>query len=251
MTKKKKKVKKVVKKESENSMILVISDLHLPYEHPDSIDFLRGLTEAYSPDRVILMGDEVDSHALSYHESNPDLDSAGVEFSKALAKMEDLYEIWDGIKVDIIDSNHGALGRRKAQTAGIPSKFLKQSEDLFDAPSNWDWHDDLIITMSNGQKCLFTHGKSAEIMKVVSSWSICTVQGHYHCRAKVEYLSNPEELLWGLQTGCSIDRSHPAFAYDKNGVKRPIISHALIENGLPILIPMPLVKGGRWNRKIP
>lgn len=244
----KKKAKKI---SNENSMILVISDMHLPYEHPDTLDYLADLTHYYQPDRVVCLGDEVDSHALSYHESDPDLDSAGMEFQKALEKMEVLYEMWEGIPVDVIDSNHGSLGRRKAKTAGIPQRFLKDYEDLFDAPDNWKWHQDLMLTMSNGQRCLFTHGKSAEIMKVVSSWAVSVVQGHYHTRAKIEFMSNPEELLFGLQVGCSIDRDHPAFAYDKNGVKRPIIAHALIENGLPILLPMPLVKGGRWNKKTP
>lgn len=236
---------------SKNSRILCVSDLHFPYHHPDTIPFLESLVECYQPDRIVLLGDEIDGHAMSYHESDPDLDAAGPEFDKALSCMEDLYEIFDDVQVDVIDSNHGALAKRKAKTAGIPQKFLKEPEELYDAPDNWTWHQDLIVKMSNGQRCLFTHGKSKDVMRVVSHWALCVVQGHFHTEARVAYMSNPEELLFGMNVGCSIDRKNPAFAYDSNNIKRPIIAHGWIEDGIPVILPMPLDKNGRWNGKVP
>ena len=60
-----------------NKCILVISDTHCPYHHPDLISFLKTIKKKYKPDRVIHIGDEVDSHAISFHDSDPDLYSAG------------------------------------------------------------------------------------------------------------------------------------------------------------------------------
>ena len=59
--------------------ILVISDLHIPYHHRDSFEFLKALKKKYKPDLVVNIGDEIDCHALSFHDSNPDLPSAGDE----------------------------------------------------------------------------------------------------------------------------------------------------------------------------
>ena len=59
--------------------ILVISDMHHPYSHPDTVPFLAACKKKFNPDQVVCIGDEVDFHSLSYHESNPDLDSSGVE----------------------------------------------------------------------------------------------------------------------------------------------------------------------------
>jgi predicted phosphodiesterase len=52
--------------------ILVISDLHEPYSHPDTYDFLKACKKKFKPTDIVLSGDEVDAHAimiqtLTYH----------------------------------------------------------------------------------------------------------------------------------------------------------------------------------------
>lgn len=44
----------------DNSRILFISDMHIPYHHVDTIAFLKHLKAKYKPTRVICLGDEVD-----------------------------------------------------------------------------------------------------------------------------------------------------------------------------------------------
>ena len=41
-----------------NKRILIISDTHCPYHHPDLIPFLKSLKKKYKPDRIIHIGDE-------------------------------------------------------------------------------------------------------------------------------------------------------------------------------------------------
>ena len=53
--------------------ILVISDLHLPYHKKDAFNFLRAIKKKYSIDYVVNIGDELDAHALSFHDTDPDL----------------------------------------------------------------------------------------------------------------------------------------------------------------------------------
>ena len=59
--------------------VLVISDLHIPYHHPDAFAFLKALKTKYKFDHIVNIGDELDQHAISMHEHNPDLYSAGHE----------------------------------------------------------------------------------------------------------------------------------------------------------------------------
>ena len=76
-----------------NKRILVISDTHCPYHHPDLIPYLKAIKKKYKPDRVIHIGDEVDSHAISFHDSDPDLYSAGDEREQSLKMREVLKEL--------------------------------------------------------------------------------------------------------------------------------------------------------------
>ena len=75
---------------SSNSSVLVISDIHAPYQHPDAIDFLKALKKKHKPDRVIFTGDELDYHAMSFHDSDPDLPSAAMELERGQAVLREL-----------------------------------------------------------------------------------------------------------------------------------------------------------------
>ena len=63
--------------------ILCISDLHIPYHHPQAFDFLKALKKKIKPDLIVNGGDELDKHALSFHDSDPDLPSAGDELKQS------------------------------------------------------------------------------------------------------------------------------------------------------------------------
>ena len=108
--------------------ILIISDTHIPYENKFLIPFLKALTKKYKKfDRVIHLGDEVDKHALSMHDSDPDLPSAGDELKLALPKIKELEKMFP--KMDLLDSNHGSLVFRRAFKYGIPKAYLKKYND--------------------------------------------------------------------------------------------------------------------------
>ncbi len=236
-------------KKYKNNIVLCISDLHAPFMHPDTVKFLAAVKRKYKPDRVVLLGDEADKHALSYHESNPDLMSAGDELKETIKALKPIYKLFP--VAEIIDSNHGSLAYRKAMSAGIPKKYIRDYRDVLDAPDGWNWHAYLTLTLSNGEQCFFHHGLSSNILKVVREYSINVVSGHFHNSAGVQYASTPDKLLWGLQVGCSIDDKSLAFEYNKTTLGRPLIGHGIIIDGLPHWLPMVLNRKGRWNGKIP
>ena len=234
---------------SKNKCVLVISDTHEPYGHPDNIKFLRAIAEAYQIDRVIHVGDETDKHALSFHDSDSELFSAGNELIQAKKHLKEYYELFP--RVDVMNSNHGSMVYRKAKANGIPLPYLKSYNDVLEAPSGWVWHNDLVIKLPTGQKCYFNHGIGADVKKVSQTMGMSVVQGHYHSIFKIDYWANPNDLFFGMQVGCSIDDKSRAFSYNKNTAKRPIVGHGLIWNGLPMLLPMILNKKGRWTGQLP
>ena len=233
--------------EEDNSRILLISDMHIPYHHKDTLAFLQHLKDKHNPTRVICLGDELDKHALSFHDSDPDLPSAGDELRLALpaiAKLKEMFPV-----MDILESNHGSLVYRKAHAHGIPRHYLKSYNDVLGVDDNWKWHYDLTIELPNGNKCYFHHGKSANVSKTSQTMSMCAVQGHYHETFKVEYWGNPNGLYWGLQAGCLINDKAYAFNYNNCNLKRPIIGTAMIIDSIPVLEPLIMNELGDWIGK--
>lgn len=228
----------------DNSRVLIISDMHIPYHHPDTLDFLEHLKLKYNPTRVICLGDELDKHALSYHDSDPDLPSAGDELKVSrpvIAELEMMFPV-----MDILESNHGSLVWRKAKTHGIPRHYIKSYQDVLGVGSGWLWHFDMTIKLPNGQYCYFCHGKSSDVLKLSQQMGMNAVQGHYHERFKCDYWGNSTGLYWALQSGCLIDDESYAFSYNNVNLKRPIIGTTLIIDSHPVLEPMVLDQEGRW-----
>jgi predicted phosphodiesterase len=227
--------------------ILVISDLHCPYNHPDTVPFLKAVKAKYNPDSVVCIGDEVDFHALSYHESNPDLPSAGDELNRAIENLKPIYKLFP--KCTVVESNHGSMVLRKALTGGIPLKAIKGYNDILEAPKGWKWVFDAILQTELGP-VYFCHGKAKAPGKLASQYGMSTVQGHFHDQAQVNYISTPERLLFDAHTGCLADDKSLALGYNKVNPKRPIVSILVIINGRPTIIPMLLNKSGRWVKSL-
>jgi hypothetical protein len=237
-------VRKNDKVEHDNSRILLISDLHIPYHHQDAIAFLKHLKDKYNPTRVICLGDEVDGHALSFHDSDPDLPSAGDEIRQALPVIAELFKIFP--KMDILESNHGSLVWRKAKVFGIPKHYIKSYNEVLGVDSGWKWSFDLTVDLPNGQKCYMHHGKTSNIIQLSQQMGMNATQGHYHETFKIDYWGNSTGLYWGMQCGCLIDDDKLAFNYNNVNIKRPIIGTGLIIDSMPVLEPMRLNSEGRW-----
>ena len=223
--------------------ILVISDYHAPYNHPDAYAFLVACKAKYKPTDVVCIGDEVDYHALSYHDSDPDLPSASDELKQAVIELKKLYKLFPSCVV--VDSNHGSMIYRKGKTAGMPSAIFKTYNEVLSAPKTWVWRFDHIVQTPLGP-VFFCHGRSGVAGRLASLYGMSTVQGHYHEKSQITYISTPERLMFDAHTGCLADDKSLALSYNKINPKRPIMSILVIENGIPQIIPMVLKKGGRW-----
>ena len=230
-----------------NKRILVISDMHLPYQHKDAIKFLAEIKKEFKPDRVINIGDLLDFHAISMHTHDPDLASAGHELTMARKYVKELESIYP--QVTEVDSNHSSLVYRRAIKYGMSREFLREYGEFL-GTKKWKWVDDLTLTMSNGQRCFFTHGRSADVLKVSQTMGMSAVQGHYHTKGVVSYWANPDNLFFAMNVGCLINQKSLSMNYAKNFRTRFILGCGIILDGIPRLLPMVLNDKGDWIKKI-
>lgn len=228
--------------------ILCISDQHAPYHHPDMIKFLSAIKAKYSPTLVVNGGDEIDNHCISFHDSDSDLPSAGDELVKATKVLKQLEKLFP--TMTLLDSNHGSLALRRFKHHGIPMKYLATPQQVYGVSNKWQWVSDLTVTLPNGQPAYFCHGMTKQGIKLAAQRGTNVVQFHYHTEFRIDYIGNPNSLLWSLQSGCLIDRKSMAFAYDKLNLNRPIIGTSMVIDSKPLLIPMVLDKSGRWIGKL-
>ena len=147
--------------------ILVISDMHIPYQHKDSLNFLREIKKQFKPDFIVNIGDLLDFHAINMHTHDPDLYSPGHELNASKVIVKELEFIFP--KMIEVDSNHSSLVYRRAVKFGMSRQFLKDYGDFL-GTKKWKWIDDLTLKMSNGKKCFFTHGRSAACFKSISNY---------------------------------------------------------------------------------
>lgn len=227
--------------------ILVVGDLHYPYTHPDTLPFLEHLQQEYSPDLVVQVGDETDGHAISFHDSDPNLDSAGVELERAKEGLAEFYKLFP--EVLVCHSNHGSLIHRRAKAHGLPVQYIKSYREILfpdhQAPG-WSWAFNWKIETPQGP-VLFRHQTTGHVLDAAAAEGCNLVVGHEHGKAGCQWGATSMRLFWGAYTGCLIDHKSMAFAYGKLFPRKPIIGAMMIIHGVPVFLPMTLDEDGRWT----
>lgn len=230
----------------DTSRVLCFPDLHFPYCHPDSLDFLYKLNRLLQPTLVIGGGDEIDYHAQSFHNSDPDLDSAGPEFLKALGYIDTLHEIFT--KALFLESNHGSMVYRKSKFNGTPRHFIKSYNEALGIPKeDWSWHLNLTLTLPNSSQVHLVHAASANVLMASRKLGMSLIQFHHHSLFEIRYWQSILGKLNFAATASSlVDDNSLAFAYNKVFQERPISGVIFIENSIPQLIPMIVDSNNRW-----
>lgn len=227
--------------------ILVISDAHIPFNHPQSLLFLDAVATKYHCTVYKSVGDLLDHAAVNYHEKEYGLPDPQQELElskKELKKWEERFP-----NMTICSSNHGDLPLRKAKTAGIPADMIKDYNQIYGLKT-FIWVEEEYFDIGYGQYCLLTHTVSGNARTNANKFSHCSVQGHHHSEYGVHYYADHASLRWHAATGCLIDPDSPAFNYNRGILKRPILGCAVIVDSLPYLIPMRLKPGGKWLGRI-
>ena len=210
--------------------ILVIGDLHTPFEHKDYLDFCKKAYKDWKCNHVILIGDGIDAHYSSYHETDPDGMGAGQELQEAIKHLSKWHKAFP--KADFIMGNHDRIVARKAYTAGIASPWLKSFKEVLQVPS-WNFHTKLIK-----DDVLYIHGEGVTARTKLQRAGRSVVQGHRHTEGYVWYHPTAKGNLFGMQVGTGIDSESYAFSYAKDQPD-PVLSCGVVLEGREAhIIPM-------------
>lgn len=230
----------MLKLDGRGKKVLILSDLHIPYSVNGYVKFLEKLKENFKPDMVISIGDEIDYHAMSFHDSDADLFSAGHELDRAIIELQEgVHRLFPDMH--LLESNHGSMILRRAKHHGVPIRTLKPLCELYETPG-WTWHEDILLQTNKGPVYL-CHGKSGAYGRLVKEVGASCIQGHFHGKHEITYHSSVMSLRYSMFVGCLVDSESLAMAYGRNHTIKPVLGCGGIKaNGEPILFPFVKLK---------
>lgn len=214
----------------EESRVLIIGDTHCPFDLDTYLDFLTDTYNKYNCNKVVHIGDELDNHFSSYHETDANAMGGGDELAFAKKRLARYYKQFPD--VDVIIGNHSRLIMRKAQSGGVPKEWMREYNDVLDVP-NWNFHTELEI-----DGVLYAHGEGGTARGKCKADLQSVVQGHLHTQLYAEYVVGRNNRVFGMQVGCGIDHEAYAFGYAKAGKKPAIGCGVVIDGKEAIAVPM-------------
>lgn len=211
--------------------ILIIGDLHAPFNLSKYLPFCLEQQRKFNCATVIFIGDVIDNHYSSYHESDPDGMSAGDELDIAISEIQKYYEVFP--KASVIIGNHDRLVYRKAFSGGVAKRWIKDFKDVLKV-ANWEFVESIDIFDVN-----INHGEGGTARTKMKKELQSQIQGHLHSDFYIEYIVGKNFRIFGMQVGCGVDNKSYAMAYGRNFKKPAIGCGVLLNRGtLPIIIPM-------------
>ena len=220
-------------REAETRNVLVIGDLHEPFCLDGYLDFCIDQYYTYNCTEVVFIGDVIDNHYSSYHETSAD-GMGGLEelelAIKRIARWRDAFP-----KATVLIGTPDRLIMRKAQTSAIPSKWIKSFKEVLETP---DWN---FIERYETDGVQYIHGEGGTARTKCRADMMNTVQGHLHTQCYTEHYVGKKFRVYGTQVGCGINHKSYAMAYAKYG-KRPAVGCAVVLNNgqTPLNLLMPL-----------
>ena len=206
----------------EESRILVIGDLHEPFCLDGYLQFCKDTYAKHNCNRVVFIGDVIDNHYTSYHETDADGLGGGDELEIAIKKLKRWNKAFP--KADVLIGNHDRIIMRKAQTSNIPSKWVKSYKEVLETPE-WNFIDRVVY--DNVQ---YVHGEGGTAHTKCRADMMNTVQGHLHTQCYVQHFVGQNFRVFGMQVGCGINNDAYAMAYAKRG-KKPAIGCGVVLGG--------------------
>ena len=207
---------------TKTSRVLVIGDLHAPFDLDGYLDFCKSLKKKYKTNETIFIGDVIDNHYSSYHETDPDGLSGGGELSAAIDRVARWYKAFP--KATVIVGNHDRMIMRKAFSSSIPKAWIKDYNDVLGTPG-WSWQDRKVV---DGVQ--YIHGEGGTARTRCKTDLMSTVQGHLHTQAYTEWVVGANYKVFGMQVGTGIDFDQYAFGYAKRG-KKPAVGAGIVLDG--------------------
>ena len=193
--------------------ILIIGDIHEPFSLNGYLGFCQDVYSRYNCNQVIFIGDIIDNHYASYHETSPNGLGGGDELQYAIDRVKDWADAFP--VADVILGNHDRLVARRAFSSNIPKQWIKSYNEVLG--TNWNWVERIVY-----DDVQYVHGEGGTARTKAKNDMMSTVQGHIHTQAYTEWMVGNKFKIFGMQVGCGIDRSAYSMSYARAYKKQAI-----------------------------
>ena len=78
--------------------ILVVGDIHAPFNHQGYLDFCIDIYAKWNLNQVVFIGDIIDNHYASFHTTDPDGLGGGDELDLAIDEVQKWYEVYTSLR---------------------------------------------------------------------------------------------------------------------------------------------------------
>jgi hypothetical protein len=206
---------------------LVVSDIHLPFAVNGWLDFIKEIHAKYNcHEEIIINGDMLDFHAMSFHTSETDAMTHIDEFEQSKVMVRELVKAFPNVVFTM--GNHDLLLTRRLADIGIDKRFVKNFHELYELPQTWKLVDNIII-----DDVYYTHigcsgGKNGHLNSAVANM-MSTCVGHMHSQAGVGYITNPQgKTIFGMNTGSLFDEQTYAGRYGKFAKQKSVLGCGVV-----------------------
>lgn len=185
--------------------ILVIPDIHFPYEDKPAINCVLSSIKQYKPDEIVLLGDLVDFYKVSHYvKTDSRALSVQEECDIAHSFLSILRKICPG-KITLIEGNHENrlikfLSSRSPELSDIRGLTLKSLLRLDELKINLiKYNHDYILHGIH-----FIHGTAAgktATRSCIAKYGTNTIQGHTH-RVSSVYTTYKDRIISAHEIGC-------------------------------------------------
>lgn len=206
--------------------VLIISDTHLPFEHPGYLDFCLSIQKRVKCKSVVHIGDLVDNHSLTInHDVDPNGKSPKDEIEEARKHLKPWFKAFPNVKLCL--GNHDRRVNLKAKHVGLPDVVFQPFRKIWELPSGWQddysWEiDGVRYTHGTGLSGDTAHIKAAQQNRQ------STVIGHTHSVAATQYLVSEKDRIMAMNCGCGVDRHTYAMAYGRDFTKKPVLACGVV-----------------------
>ena len=213
--------------------VLVIGDLHEPFCLDGYLEFCKEQYNNFNCNTVVFIGDIIDNHFSSFHDTDTEAMGGAAELYLAISKIAKWYDAFPNAYVTI--GNHDRILVRKAQSSGVPAAWIKDYSEVLNTP-NWNYVTEVII-----DEVRYVHGdKSSQARTAAKRDMISTVSGHFHTQMYTEWFYGKRAAVFAMQVGCGIDSKSYAMGYMQGGKKEAIGIGIVLGGKVAINVPMSL-----------
>ena len=219
--------------------------MHEPASHPGYLAFVQDVAERWATERVVFIGDVVDHHAVSFHQTSPVAAGSEDEANATQAGIDRWRGAWPRAVVTI--GNHDERVHRLAASVKVPPRFVRDYSRTWNTPG-WRWVRDVQIDGVHYHHGTGLGGQAPALTAARQSMR-STVVGHVHSVGGVRWACGPGRRVFGLDTGCGVDEDHPAMSYGRDLVRRPVLGCGVVIDGHPYHEAMDASPRGPYARR--